>query len=108
MNWEKLRYQVLQRDGYICQICLKKLDKLDIHHIIPKRRQGLNSINNLTSVCEVCHNMIELHELKNTKGTMIKVKEDTYERLTKRGSFGETFDDIIRRLLDLTEVKSKK
>jgi predicted CopG family antitoxin len=39
---------------------------------------------------------------------MIKVKEDTYERLTKRGIFGETFDDIIRRLLDLTETKIKK
>ncbi|MGI9011838.1 MAG: HNH endonuclease [Nitrososphaeraceae archaeon] len=40
MNWTKLRQQVLKRDNYICQICLKQFDKLDVHHIIPRKKQG--------------------------------------------------------------------
>jgi predicted CopG family antitoxin len=39
---------------------------------------------------------------------LIKVKDDTYERLTERGKMNETFDDVIRKLLDLTEGKTKK
>ena len=39
---------------------------------------------------------------------LIKVKDDTYDRLSDRGKKNETYDDIIRKLLDLTEVKNKK
>jgi predicted CopG family antitoxin len=39
---------------------------------------------------------------------LIKVKDDTYERLSERGKKNETYDDIIRKLLDLAESKSKK
>lgn len=40
---------------------------------------------------------------------MIKVNEDTYDRLSKQGNFHDTFDDIIRRLLDFKEEgKNKK
>jgi len=30
----------------------------------------------------------------------IKIKKETYDRLTKKGKFGETIDDIINRILD--------
>jgi hypothetical protein len=39
---------------------------------------------------------------------LIKVKDDTYDRLSERGKKNDTYDDIIRKLLDLTEAKSKK
>ena len=39
---------------------------------------------------------------------LIKVKDDTYERLSERGKKNDTYDDIIRKLLDLTESKTKK
>lgn len=39
---------------------------------------------------------------------MIKVKDDTYDRLTKRYSkYGETMNDIIKELLDIAESKKK-
>lgn len=45
----------------------------------------------------------------NTQLTkLIKVKDDTYERLSERGKKNDTYDDIIRNLLDLTESKSRK
>jgi len=39
---------------------------------------------------------------------LIKVKDDTYERLSERGKKNDTYDDIIRKLLDLAEGKSRK
>ena len=39
---------------------------------------------------------------------LIKVKDDTYDRLSERGKKNDTYDDIIRKLLDVTEGKSKK
>ena len=38
---------------------------------------------------------------------LIKVKDDTYERLTKLGQKSDTYDDIIRKLLD-SNTKNKK
>ena len=39
---------------------------------------------------------------------LIKVKDDTYERLSNRGEKNETYDDIIRKLLDLAENENNK
>jgi negative regulator of replication initiation len=39
---------------------------------------------------------------------MIKVKDDTYARLTRRfRKYGQTMDDIVRELLDIVEAKRK-
>lgn len=39
---------------------------------------------------------------------LIKVKDDTYDRLSERGKKNDTYDDIIRKLLDVTEAKGRK
>ena len=38
----------------------------------------------------------------------IRISEQTAKRLMKIGVFGETFDDVIIRLLDEREIKEKK
>jgi predicted CopG family antitoxin len=38
---------------------------------------------------------------------LIKIKDDTYDRLSERGKKNDTYDDIVRKLLDLTEPKKK-
>lgn len=68
-----LKRKVLERDNNTCQICLNKLDDLDIHHIIPKHRNGLDSIHNLTSVCNICHDIIEIRW--NTKPIIYNEKD---------------------------------
>ena len=47
---------------------------------------------------------MELNELVK----LIKVKDETHKRLTKIGVFGDSFDDIIQKLLDSYESKAKK
>jgi predicted CopG family antitoxin len=38
----------------------------------------------------------------------IRISEHTAKRLMKIGKFGETFDDVIVRLLDELEIKENK
>ena len=38
----------------------------------------------------------------------IKISDDIHSRLLKIGSMGETFEDVILKLLDFYESKNKK
>jgi predicted CopG family antitoxin len=38
----------------------------------------------------------------------IKISDDIHSRLLKIGSMGETFEDVIRKLLDFYENNKKK
>lgn len=40
-------------------------------------------------------------------GTTISVSDDTWERLDDRKERGESFDDIVSELLDVTERKAQ-
>jgi RNA-directed DNA polymerase len=53
-EWQELRRQVLQRDGYTCQYC-GGTDYLEIHHIKARSQGGTDSPENLTTLCETCH-----------------------------------------------------
>jgi predicted CopG family antitoxin len=39
---------------------------------------------------------------------MIRVDDDVHERLKKYGKFGESFQDILVRLMDTVEGKANK
>jgi len=51
-----IRQMVYDRDDNICQICHKKGDsKLHIHHILKRRHNGTDHLDNLITVCPRCH-----------------------------------------------------
>lgn len=58
--WRKLRLQVLQRDHFLCQHCLKKgriKRATEVHHIVALEKNpslGLDK-SNLVSLCWDCH-----------------------------------------------------
>ena len=52
--WERLRRQVLDRDGRRCQQC-GGVGKFEIHHLIPLSKGGTNDLGNLTTLCRSCH-----------------------------------------------------
>lgn len=63
LAWEKAREQVLIRDHYLCQHCLKekRITPADmVHHIKPlKDYWDLRlTLTNLISLCHACHNRI--------------------------------------------------
>lgn len=56
-GWEALRLQALQRDRYLCQLCLPKrfTAATVVDHIVPRSKGGSNEMSNLMSLCTDCH-----------------------------------------------------
>ena len=55
---DDIRYNVLKRDNYKCQICgatAKDGAKLHVDHIIPVSKGGKTVMNNLQTLCERCN-----------------------------------------------------
>lgn len=52
---ENLRKAVLLRDDFTCMECDKTNCVLEVHHIVPRRLKGADSINNLITLCSKCH-----------------------------------------------------
>jgi HNH endonuclease len=56
-NWARIRLQVLERDGYGCQlryaVCVGRASQVD--HIVQPEAGGSNDLANLRSVCVRCH-----------------------------------------------------
>ncbi len=70
---ENLRKAAILRDNNTCQMCYKTNCKIEVHHIIPKRLKGDNSIYNLISLCEDCHEKVTGDELKYKENFQIKI-----------------------------------
>ncbi len=54
--YEKLREQVLRRDGWMCQCCGAK-SNLEVHHKEFRSQGGDDSEENLTTLCAGCHSL---------------------------------------------------
>ena len=53
-KWQKLRIQILDRDGWVCVSCNRPAHTVD--HIIPRVRGGdMWSPDNLQSMCKSCN-----------------------------------------------------
>jgi len=53
--WAK---KVKDRDNWTCQICNKKFDKVNAHHILPRQLKGLRwDVNNGITLCAYHHRL---------------------------------------------------
>ncbi len=62
----KLRMKVFKRDSNRCRICGCNPEsnvhvELHVHHIRPREIGGLNTLNNLITLCHTCHKGLEPH-----------------------------------------------
>jgi len=53
-EWQELRRQILQRDGYTCQHC-GSTNQLEVHHIQARHKGGTDTPDNLITLCADCH-----------------------------------------------------
>jgi hypothetical protein len=102
-TWSKIRGIILERDDYRCQICGKTNDRLDVHHIIPRRDGGQDSTDNLITVCNgVCHNKLEPYREKFT----ISITGKSYHRMNSLvGNVGNDEEKIIRLCEELEKQR---
>ena len=56
---ENLRKATILRDGTKCLECGKGNCLLEVHHIVPKRLKGSDTLSNLITLCSSCHNKTE-------------------------------------------------
>lgn len=59
---ENLRKAVIMRDDNRCMECGKTNCVLEVHHIVPRRLKGSNTVNNLISLCPNCHDKTKFKE----------------------------------------------
>lgn len=52
---ENLRKATILRDNNHCKLCGKSGCKLEVHHIMPRRLNGSDTIGNLITLCPDCH-----------------------------------------------------
>ena len=57
-DWQRLRKQILERDGHLCQPCRRQgrvTAARQVDHIKPKAHGGTDAPRNLQSICTKCH-----------------------------------------------------
>lgn len=109
MSWQKLRQDVLNRDDCKCRRCGIETINLEIHHIQPRKLGGIDSLDNLISLCHKCHTAIEPRNIgsENLVKT-IKISEETHAELNSIGVRGESFENIVKRLIKFYKENNKK
>lgn len=65
---------VLNRDNYTCQHCKGKTkdSRLHVHHIIFRRNNGSDNVENLITLCKTCHDELHNGEIILKKNGKIK------------------------------------
>jgi 5-methylcytosine-specific restriction endonuclease McrA len=53
-EYEKLRHELLKRDGWKCQMCGTSMN-LQVHHLLFRSHQGSDTDRNLITLCAECH-----------------------------------------------------
>ena len=100
-SFQESRSIVLKRDDYTCTTCGKRNTDtrgVVVHHL----DYTSNDPENLTTLCVSCHKKLDVHPCKTEGGTVYKsinVRPDTYAELTRIGKKGESYSDIIDRLI---------
>jgi ATP-dependent DNA helicase RecQ len=56
-SYNRLRQQILRRDGWRCQSC-GAMANLEVHHNQFRSQSGDDSEENLVTLCNVCHSKI--------------------------------------------------
>jgi 5-methylcytosine-specific restriction endonuclease McrA len=57
VEYQRLREQVLWRDGWRCQFC-GSTTNLEVHHQVFRSRSGPDQENNLITLCNGCHSSV--------------------------------------------------
>jgi 5-methylcytosine-specific restriction endonuclease McrA len=72
--WRELRERVLKRDGNACTMCGRTGDGLIAHHIVPFNEGGIDSLENLATVCRACHMKIHRDTIRQAVTSMTTTK----------------------------------
>jgi 5-methylcytosine-specific restriction endonuclease McrA len=90
---EKIRYQVLERDGHRCKSCGRSPEdnvKLQIDHVIPVDWGGKTEIDNLETLCEECN--------RGKKNWIPTVSVDVMQKIMLKQTVEERIEALFESL----------
>lgn len=71
IDWDRLRVEILERDGYACQESgINCVGPLQIHHILPLSKGGSNAADNLITLCHYHHSEKHPHMMERYHGNI--------------------------------------
>lgn len=106
-----IRDIVLNRAGGRCQNCGLIIGRSGHIHHQGSKEEDYNDVGNLQLLCITCHRKAhnESGRQWNLSGKIrIKISQDLKEKLQDIGLKDESFDDVVRRLLDRVEKEQVK
>lgn len=109
---KKVRFEVFKRDGFKCAYCGKSppVVTLEIDHIEPKSRKGLDNINNLITACFDCNRgktNIPLNKAPNTLSQNLEILKEQEAQLMEYRRFTKKVEDRIRKdIKDISKIYS--
>jgi hypothetical protein len=91
-RWQKKRLEVMQRDDFTCQLCLRNDVTLNVHHksYIYNNDPWDYELNNFVTYCQDCHIIEEeakhdfksmLLELQKRGNPMVHILDDFYLKI---------------------------
>lgn len=69
-SWWDLRAQAMKRDEGYCVPCRNRgllVKAIDVHHIKPLSKGGINALSNLICLCDDCHTKRHSHMFRARK-----------------------------------------
>jgi len=94
-QWLNVQRQVFERDGFRCRHCKKGKRELHAHHLEARKDGGLDTLENLVTLCKECHGDYHrgLISLKIGKHTY-KGKVDTEVAIIRKNLVVEKSEDV--------------
>ena len=85
---EKIKEEVKKKAGFRCVICQEPF--VEIHHIVPKKEGGEDTIENAAPLCSRCH---DLYGDNPTKRKQIRQMRDYWYEIMEKRNTGKYNDD---------------
>ena len=100
-----IRKAVILRDKCKCQMCGKENTILEVHHIIPRRDNGANTLSNLITLCSNCHSKVSQDEYKYKDMLLSKIngKENLNLNYAMHTMIGKTY--LRKELSKIAELE---
>ena len=112
---DRVRHEVLKRDGYRCRECGASKDEgvtLEIDHIVPVAKGGTNDIDNLQTLCKKCNRgkytdewvggETDLETAENGYHRLLELKKE-YEYKLSNSTNEEDIVDLKYQIIKLNE-----
>lgn len=106
-EWENLRRLVFTRDGDKCIRCSAS-DSLTAHHLTPKSKGGVTSIENLATLCMSCNAWARNNDSRCLEIKNLFTKTVSGQHLARNSRASSHVPEVKRREEKRSEVKESK